>query len=67
MTVIVERRERTHSAGCCAEALPVRLSAEAVEQFSEELHSLAHPMQSVEFRSACPGGTQVLVASLGVA
>ena len=45
MTATVELKERPHSAGCCAEAPPVRLSAEAAQQFSDDLQILAHPIR----------------------
>jgi ArsR family transcriptional regulator len=45
MTTTVELKERSRSAPCCAEALPVRLSAEAAQQFSDDLQILAHPIR----------------------
>jgi hypothetical protein len=44
MTVTVELREQPRGAGCCAEVLPVRLSAEAAQQFSDDLQILVHPI-----------------------
>ena len=45
MTATVEFKERPRSAPCYAEVLPVRLSAEAAQQFSDDLQILAHPIR----------------------
>jgi ArsR family transcriptional regulator len=45
LTATVELSQPARSAGCCAEPLPVRLSAEAVQQFSNDLQILAHPIR----------------------
>ena len=67
MTATVELKERAHSAGCCAEALPVRLSAEAAQQFSDDLQILAHPirMQILDILGRSTG--QVCVCDLEAA
>jgi len=44
-TVTVELNEPARSAPCCAEALPMQLSAEAARQFSDDLQILAHPIR----------------------
>jgi ArsR family transcriptional regulator len=45
MTATFEFKERPRSDGCYAEVLPARLSAEAAQQFSEDLQILAHPIR----------------------
>jgi ArsR family transcriptional regulator len=67
MTATVELKERPHSAGCCAEVLPVRLSAEAAQQFSDDLQILAHPirMQILDILGRSAG--QVCVCDLEAA
>ena len=66
-TATVELRERSRSAGCCAEVLPVRLSAEAAQQFTDDLSILAHPirMQILDILGRSAG--QVCVCDLEAA
>jgi ArsR family transcriptional regulator len=67
MTATVELKERPRSAACCAEALPVGLSAEAAQQFSDDLQILAHPirMQILDILGRSTG--QVCVCDLEAA
>lgn len=67
ITATVELWEPPRSAGCCAEALPVRLSAEAAQQFSDDLQILAHPirMQILDILGRSAG--QVCVCDLEAA
>ena len=67
MTATVELRERPRNAGCCAVVLPVQLSAEAAQQFSEDLQILAHPirMQILDILGRSTG--QVCVCDLETA
>jgi len=67
MSATVELREPPRSAPCCAEVLPVRLSAEAAQQFSDDLQILAHPirMQILDILSRSAG--QVCVCDLEAA
>ena len=66
-TATVEFEEPARNAGCCAEALPVGLSAEAAQQFSDDLQILAHPirMQILDILSRSAG--QVCVCDLEAA
>jgi ArsR family transcriptional regulator len=45
LTATVELREPPRSAPCCTEVLPVRLSVEVAQQFSDDLQILAHPIR----------------------
>ena len=67
MSATVELKERPRSAPCYAEALPVRLSAEAAQQFSDDLQILAHPirMQILDILGRSAG--QVCVCDLEAA
>jgi hypothetical protein len=67
MTAIIERRERPRSAPCYAEALPMRLSAEAVQQFSEDLQILAHPIRMQILDILDRGAGQICVCDLEAA
>ncbi len=53
MTVTVELNERSHSAGCCAEALPVRLIL--LCQFRKSLVSQSHDDRSASRSSSASG------------
>jgi ArsR family transcriptional regulator len=67
MTATVELKQRPRCAPCCAEVLPVRLSAEAAQQFSDDLQILAHPirMQILDILGRSAG--QVCVCDLEAA
>jgi ArsR family transcriptional regulator len=67
LTATVELKEQPRSAGCCAEALPVRLSAEAAQHFSDDLQVLAHPIRMQILDILGRSASQVCVCDLEAA
>jgi ArsR family transcriptional regulator len=67
MTATAELKERPRSAGCCAETLPARLSAEAAQQFSDDLQILGHPIRMQILDILSHSAEQVCVCDLEAA